>query len=98
MLDIKYIRENKETLKTAIADKQMNPALVDNVLALDEQRRTLIAQIQEVRESANVFQKDIKAKPTPEQIAQGKGYKEKLADLEPQLAKIAFIYRYCTIQ
>lgn len=88
MLDIKYIRENKDELKKAIADKQMNPELVENVLALDEQRRTLIAQIQEIRENANAFQKNIKGKPTEEQISQGKQFKEKLSDLDPQLSKI----------
>lgn len=93
MIDIKYIRENPEELKTAIKDKQMNPELVDNILALDEQRRTLIVQVQEVRESANAFQKNIKGKPTPEQIAEGKGYKEKLSDLEPQLNKIEEMFK-----
>ncbi len=88
MVNIQYIRDNKETLEQAIKHKQMNPALVENVLALDEQRRSMIMTIQEVREQANAFQKDIKGKPTEEQITKGKEFKAKLADLEPQLAKI----------
>ncbi|PWU22639.1 serine--tRNA ligase, partial [Candidatus Cerribacteria bacterium 'Amazon FNV 2010 28 9'] len=93
MLDIKYIREHTEELKKAIADKQLNPELIDNVLALDEQRRELIGKIQVVREESNAFQKQIKGKPTEEQITQGKQYKEKLADLEPQLAKIDEMFK-----
>jgi seryl-tRNA synthetase len=93
MVDIKYIREHVEEMKQSIANKQMNPELVSNVLALDEQRRTLIQQIQVVREEANGFQKNIKGKPTPEQIEQGKQYKATLADLEPQLAKIEEMFK-----
>lgn len=93
MVNIQYIRDNTETLKQAIKDKQMNPAIVENVLALDEQRRSMIMTIQEVREQANAFQKDIKGKPTDEQITKGKEFKAKLADLEPQLAKIEEMFK-----
>lgn len=93
MLDIKYIREHKEALEKAIANKQLNPEIVPNVLALDSQRRELVAKIQEIHEAANAFQKDIKGKPTPEQIEQGRAFKTQLSDLEPQLAKIEEMYK-----
>ena len=32
MLDIKYIRENSEEVKRGVADKQLDPKLVDVVL------------------------------------------------------------------
>lgn len=98
MLDIKFIRENKKQLKEAVEQKQHNPEIVENVLALDEQRRDLIAQIQTIREEANAFQKEIKGKPTEEQISKGKGYKEKLSDLEPQLNKIEEMYKDLMLQ
>ena len=93
MVDIKLIRDNPEAIRQAITDKQMNPQLVDNILALDEQRRALISTIQTVREEANAFQKNIKGKPTPEQVTQGKEFKQKLADLEPQLNKIEEMFK-----
>lgn len=92
MLDIKYIREHQAALEHAVSEKQMNPELVNNVLAMDEQKRTLTSQIQTIREEANAFQKNIKSKPTTEQIAEGKRFKEKLSDLEPQLNKIEEMY------
>ncbi len=98
MLDIKFIRENKKTLEKAVAQKQMNPEVVDNVIALDEQRRELISQIQVIREEANAFQKTVKGKPTPEQIEKGKGFKQQLVDLEPQLAKIEEMYQDLMMQ
>lgn len=93
MLDIKFIRDHKKKLEQAVADKQMNPEIVNNVLALDERRRDLIVQIQAVREEANAFQKDIKGKPTEEQIDKGKSFKARLIDLEPQLNKIEEMYK-----
>lgn len=87
MLDIKFIRENPEMVKKAASDKQLDQALIDNVLALDEKRRELIQQIDEVRKQANSLQATFKGKPTEEQIKKGKHYKEELATLEPKLAQ-----------
>lgn len=89
MLDIKYIREHKDALKKAIEDKQMNPAIVDEVLRVDDERRQLIQQVEELRSKANKHADSLKAgKPTPEQIEVGKQFKQQLQDVEPQLKKI----------
>jgi seryl-tRNA synthetase len=93
MVDIKFIRENVEPMKAAVADKQMNPAVIDNVLKLDDQRRELIQQIQDIRQAANQFQSTVKGKPTPEQIETGRTFKTKLADLEPQLQKVEEMFK-----
>lgn len=85
MVDIKYIREHATELKVAVANKQHNPAIVENVLAADEHRRTLIADIQKLKMEANQLQAGIQGKPAPEQIEHGKRLKQQLADLEPQL-------------
>lgn len=98
MLDIKFIREHKKKLQQAAKDKQMNPEVVENVIALDEKRRVLIAKIQEIREAANTFQKEIKGKPTLEQIEKGKEFKRQLSDLEPQLKKQEEMYRDLMMQ
>ncbi len=89
MLDIKYIREHAEELKTAIGHKQMNPTIVDEVLRVDTDRRAMIAQVEELRNKANTHANSLKAgKPTSEQIMIGKKFKQELQDLEPQLKKI----------
>jgi len=89
MLDIKYIREHAEELKTAIGHKQMNPAIVDEVIRVDDERRKMIQQVEEVRSKANKHADSLKAgKPSAEQIEIGKKLKQELQDLEPQLKKI----------
>ncbi len=98
MLDIKYIRENKETVKKATADKQIDSSIIDKVLELDEKRRSLIQKIEEIRKEANSFQSAIKAKPTDEQIEKGKKFKEELSKLEPELAEIDKNYQQVMFQ
>lgn len=86
MLDIKYIKENTEALKKAIAEKQMDPTIVDTLLTVDEQRRKLIAQVEAIRKSANEHTSTIKGrKPTDEEIAKGKEFKTQLSAIEPEL-------------
>ena len=53
MLDINYIRENPDQVKKACEDKQLDSSVVDSLLAIDEKRRSLIAQVQELREAAS---------------------------------------------
>jgi len=88
MLDIKYIRDNIKTLKTAIANKQFDPAIIDRVIAVDDQRRSLLAQVENLRQEVNKNSEGIKGKPTNEQIKIGRELKEKLSDLEPELSKV----------
>lgn len=89
MLDINYIRENADTLKRAVADKQHNPAIVDEILAADERRRSLIVQVEQIRqqinENTNAIKQSSSKKPTPEQLEKGRALKAKLQDVEPQL-------------
>lgn len=88
MLDIKFIRENKEEIKTAIKNKNINLDL-DKLLGLDGQRRGVEAEIGELRAARNKLAAELKTvKPTAEQITQGKKYKKKIAELEKKLAEI----------
>lgn len=89
MLDIKYIRDNVDTLKKAITDKQMNPSIVDEVFRVDQQRRDLLQQVEKLRGEANTQNNAIKGrKPTEAEIAVGKQMKKQLQDLEPQLKMV----------
>ena len=53
MLDINYIRDHADQLKQACQDKQLDAQVVDQLLKVDEQRRELITQVQELRSQAN---------------------------------------------
>ncbi len=93
MLDLKYIRENAETVKQAARNKQLPDAVaaIDELLAADEKRRELQQKVDGLRQESNSLVETIKQlvgkgdKPTPEQIAAGKVIKEKLKELEPGL-------------
>lgn len=92
MLDISYIREHQNELKAAITHKQMNPSIVDEVVAMDDQRRKFIVEVEKIRQEINQNTNEIKAsadkKPTPEQIQKGRDLKAKLQDIEPKLKKV----------
>lgn len=89
MLDIKYIIQNKDTYTQAIRDKQMDPAIVERVIAVDESRRSLIAKVEAIRKQANEHTATIKGrKPTDAEIAIGKELKTQLAAIEPDLKAI----------
>lgn len=91
MLDINYIRQHAEVVRQACEDKQLDPAVVDAALRTDELRRKLQTQIDEVRAQSNAQAEEIKQsvgqgnKPTVEQIAKGKGLKDQIKELQPQL-------------
>lgn len=60
MLDIKFIRENKDKVKKGVADKQFDVSLVARVLELDEKRRKLIQEIELLRVQRNELTEKIK--------------------------------------
>ncbi|MSR48156.1 MAG: serine--tRNA ligase [Planctomycetes bacterium] len=62
MLDIKFVRENKEAVKAAAAKKRMTVD-VDRVLALDQQRRELMVRLDNDRAEQNRLSKSIGALP-----------------------------------
>lgn len=87
MLDINYVRENKEKVKKGVAAKNIDPKFVDDVLELDEKRRTLIGEIEILRAKRNKIAKEGKASE------EGKKVKEELKEKEPELAKVESDYR-----
>ena len=84
MLDIKFIRENQEAVKKAIKEKAMDLDL-DKLLAVDDDRRKLIHEIDEVR-------KERKAASAGRDIELGKKLKAKLQDLEKKLIEVETEY------
>ncbi len=92
MLDIQYIRENPEEVAQAAKDKG-GEVDIEQLLKLDESRRTLIAQAETIRAERNEIASSMKGeKPSQELITQGKEVKEKLAAVEEELATISTEY------
>lgn len=59
MLDMKIIREEPDRVREALVKRQMDPSSVDRVLLLDEQRRKLIQDVEEMRSERNTVSKEI---------------------------------------
>src|SRR3989344_5180567 len=79
MLDINFIRENPDKVKKGVAAKQFDPKMVDEVLVVDEKRRKLIGEIENLRAKRNEIAKLGKASN------EGRQLKDKLQKVEPQL-------------
>ncbi|MEK7523274.1 MAG: aminoacyl--tRNA ligase-related protein, partial [Patescibacteria group bacterium] len=84
MLDIKYIRENSEKIKEAVKNKNIN-LNIDELLAIDDKRRALQMEIDEVRAKKNKLADAGKSgKPSKEQIEEGKLLKTKVVEIEAE--------------
>ena len=79
MLDIKFIRENQDVVKKAAKDKGIDLDL-GKLLAVDERRRKLTVEIDELRRQR-------KAIAQSRDIEKGKAVKQKLSALEKDLAE-----------
>ena len=94
MLDINYIRNNKDLVKEATKNKQLDVSVVDQVLEVDEKRRQLIKEVDAVRQQVNQNADKIKqqvqqgGQPDSADIEQGKTFKIQLKEIEPQLKEI----------
>lgn len=81
MLDINFIRENPEKVRKGIAAKNFSVDLVDKVLKLDEARRKLLVDFEELRHQRNEASEE-------KNIERGKRVKKELLVIEPKLKKI----------
>jgi serine--tRNA ligase len=87
MLDINFIRNNKELVEHSIKEKMYKNVNLDEILALDDQRKALLQQVEALRKERNDNTAKMKnGKPSDELIAKGKEIKEKLSTLETDLS------------
>lgn len=92
MLDMKFIRQNPEKVKAGLAAKKVQVDL-DGLLALDEQRRDLLAQTESLKAERNRANQDIAAakktgRPDPELIARMKEVAGRTRELDSRIAEI----------
>ena len=87
MLDINFIRNNKELVEHSIKEKMYKNVNLDEILALDDQRKALLQQVEALRKERNDNTAKMKnGKPSDELITKGKEIKEKLNTLEADLS------------
>lgn len=88
MLDIRFIRENPE-LVADHASKKGYTVDIKRILELDETRRKLGQDIDELRARRNTVAGQMKGgKPNGDLVAEGKAIKDQIASIEPELGKI----------
>jgi len=91
MLDIKRIREKPEEIKKAIARKGAEPALIDEVLELDQRRRELISKFEDYQKELNTRSKEIAmfhGQQKIDAINEASEYSEKIKQIRPELEKV----------
>ena len=91
MLDIKFIRENTERVKKAVADKG-DKADIDRVLALDNSRRQLLQEVERLREVRNRSSKEIgerkkRGEGAGDLMERMKEIADRIRDLEKELGR-----------
>ena len=67
MLDLNLIRETPDVVRTALKNRQMDASPVDEILSLDEKRRSLLTQVEALKAERNAVSKEIgRSKDTAE--------------------------------
>ncbi len=90
MLDIKLIREQPDFVKAQLARRGADVAQIDEVLALDEQRRKLLQEVETLKATRNAVSKEIgkmkEAAARDAKIAEMRTVGDQIAELIARLA------------
>lgn len=89
MMDIKFIRENKDLMKE-VAKNKNSKVDIDKLLQTDGRRRDLISETENLKADLN---KRSKTKPGPDEIAALKELSGKIKEIDEQLAEVEKEYR-----
>ncbi len=89
MLDIKFIRENKDYVAKKSAEKSY-PVDIDALLALDDERRAVVTEFDTLQAERNQLANAMKGggKPSDEALQKGKDLKVKAAEAEKRLQEV----------
>jgi seryl-tRNA synthetase len=91
MIDIRFLREHPDKVKEAARNKnaEVSDKEIDRLLELDETRRRLLSEVEEVRRARNELSDGAKAgKPSAEQVKKGRALKDKLAKHEKEYGEV----------
>jgi seryl-tRNA synthetase len=90
MLDIAFIRNNPEVIKDGIRKKRMKMD-IDELLAVDEEVRSVRAEVENLRADRNRISKEVpklKGEEKEQAIAQVKSIRDGLGQSEPKLREV----------
>jgi seryl-tRNA synthetase len=92
MLDLKFIRENSDLVKKGVKNKQADID-IDEILNLDEERRTLIKRTEELKSQRNKVSKEVgrlkkEGKDADDVIAEMRKVGDEIKELDTRLNEI----------
>ena len=91
MLDIHFIRENLQAVRSNCTNRNVK-ADVDRVVQLDDRRKSVVQEMQQLQQRASEVSKQIPKEKDParkqELLQEGKALREKVAGLEKQLKEV----------
>src|SRR5688572_22997004 len=92
MLDMKWVRENPDALKTMLAHRR-SKLDISPLLALDAQRRTVLAELEVLQAQRNKSAEQIgrlkaQKQDATDALKEVDGFKGRIKDLETQLADV----------
>ena len=92
MLDIRLIRENPDVVREALKKRQSNDAVVDTLAALDEKRREILSEVEELKAERNTVSKEIgrmkDAESRQEKISAMRAVGDKIKSLDDELRDV----------
>jgi len=88
MIDVNLLRQQPELIKTALTNRQKDSSIVDQILKIDENRRQILSQVEDLRSQQNTISREFKGKPTDDQLKKASVIKEKLKTLEASLKEV----------
>ena len=92
MLDLNLIREQPDLVRTALKNRQIDPSPVDDLLRLDERRRSLLTQVETLKAERNMVSKAIStmkdAAEREKKIASMREVGERIAALDKEVAEV----------
>jgi len=93
MLDIRFIREHTDLVKNGVEKKGESTARVDEALALDERRRQLLQQSENLKSRKNVVSADVARMKTKKEdasavIAEMRTVADEIKGLDDELKKV----------
>jgi seryl-tRNA synthetase len=93
VLDLREIREDPEPAREALRRRGFDLALLDEALELDERRRAVLPQLEQLRQSKNEASKRIgelqrRGEDASEAIAEVKGVSAREKELEEELRRV----------
>lgn len=81
MIDINFLKDNLDKIKSALIKRGVSSDKIDDLLSLEEQKRRLMTEVQEIREQKN----KISSAGKPDDISKAKELKDRLKEKEEQL-------------